>query len=68
MQTDNMTSPLCVPFIHYVPKREEMSGGWRRLNNEKLHYFYTSQNSIRVIISRMRWAEHVAHTEEIRNP
>jgi hypothetical protein len=33
----------------FVPKREEIAGGWRRLHNEKLHNFYTSPNIIRVI-------------------
>jgi hypothetical protein len=28
------------------PKREELAGGWRRLNNEELHNLYTSPNII----------------------
>jgi hypothetical protein len=35
-----------------VPKREEVAGGWRRLNNEELCNFYASPNIIRVIKSR----------------
>jgi hypothetical protein len=43
------------------PKREEVAGGWRRMNNEELHNLYSSQNIIRMIKSRrMRWAGHLA--------
>jgi hypothetical protein len=42
----------------FGPKREEMVGGWRRLQDEKLHNLYTSLNIIRVIKSRnIRWVE-----------
>jgi len=33
----------------FLPKREEVAGGWRSLRNEELHKLYTSQNIIRVI-------------------
>jgi hypothetical protein len=46
----------------FVPKGEEMVGGYRRLHNEELHNLYS-----RVIKSRMRWATHVARMEEMRN-
>jgi hypothetical protein len=40
----------------FGPKREEVSGGWRRLHNEELHNLYTLPNNVRVIKSRrMRW-------------
>jgi hypothetical protein len=33
-------------------KRDEVTGGWRRLHNYKPHNLYTSQNIIRMIKSR----------------
>jgi hypothetical protein len=49
-------------------KREEVEGGWRRLQNEELHNLYTSPNIVRVIKSRlMILAEHIARMGEMRN-
>jgi hypothetical protein len=45
------------------PKRNEGTGEWRRLHNEKLYTLYSSPSIIRVIKSR-RWAEHVACVRE----
>jgi hypothetical protein len=46
-------------------KREEVTGEWRKLNNEELHILYSSQNIIRQIKSRrMRWVGHMARTGE----
>jgi len=42
----------------FGPKREEVTGGCRRLHNEELD-LYGSPN-IRAIKSRMRWVGHVA--------
>jgi hypothetical protein len=45
----------------FGPKREEVTGVWRKLHNEKLHNLYSSPDIIRFIKQRrMRWAEHEA--------
>jgi hypothetical protein len=36
----------------FGPKRDEVTGEWRRLHNKELHALYSSPNIIRVIMSR----------------
>jgi hypothetical protein len=47
--------------IVFGPKRDEVTGEWRKLHSEELHNLYLSSNIIRQITPRrMRWAGHVA--------
>jgi uncharacterized membrane protein len=39
----------------FGPKRDEVTGEWRKLHNEELHDLYSSPNTVRVIkLRRMR--------------
>jgi hypothetical protein len=45
----------------FGPRRDEVTGEWRKLHNEELCELYSSLSIIRIIKSRrMRWVGHVA--------
>jgi hypothetical protein len=51
----------------FRPKRDEETGGWRKLHNEELHNLYSSPSIIRMIKSRrMRWEGHIIRKGERR--
>ena len=51
----------------FGPKRDEVTGEWRKLHNKELSDLYCSPNIVRVIKSRrLRWAVHVAVMGERR--
>jgi hypothetical protein len=52
----------------FGPKRDEVTGEWRKLHNEELHDLYSSPSIIRISKARrMRWAGHVARMGEKKN-
>jgi hypothetical protein len=52
---------LWVPRRIFGPRRSELMGDWRKLQNEELHNLYSSPDINRKIkCRRMRWAGHIA--------
>jgi hypothetical protein len=52
----------------FVPKRDEVMEGWRKLHNEELRDSYSSPGIITIIKSRrMRWLRHLTRMGEKRN-
>jgi hypothetical protein len=52
----------------FEPKRDEVTGEWRKLHNEELHDLYSSSSITRIIKARRkRWAGHVARMGEEKN-
>jgi hypothetical protein len=45
----------------FVPKRDVVTGEWRKLQNEEFNHMYSSTNIVRMVKSRrMRMASHIA--------
>jgi len=58
---------LLVSVCQQLPRRDEVTGEWRKLHNEELNDLYYSPNIVRLIKSRrMRWAGHIARMGERR--
>jgi hypothetical protein len=52
----------------FGPKRDEVTGEWRKLHDEELRDMYSTPSIFRIIKSRMmRWSQHVARMGEKRN-
>jgi hypothetical protein len=52
----------------FEPKREKVTGEWRKLHNEEFHDLYSSPTTLRVKTSRtMRWSGHVARMGQGRD-
>jgi len=51
----------------FGPKRDKITGKWKKLHNEELSVLYSLPNIVRVVkLRRMRWAGHVARIVEGR--
>jgi hypothetical protein len=50
----------------FGPRRDEVTGEWRKLHNEELRDLHSSRSIIRMIESRIRWADSTNGGEEKR--
>jgi hypothetical protein len=67
MPRDHNQSIVIEVNRRFGPKRDEVTGKWRKLHNEELSDLYSLPNIVRVVKSRrMRWAGHVARMVEGR--
>jgi hypothetical protein len=54
-------------MLHF-PKREKVTGGWRKFHNEEVYSLYFSQGFIGMIMSGwVKWLVNAAHVGDIRN-
>jgi hypothetical protein len=52
----------------FGPRRDEVTGEWRKLHNEELRDLHSTPSIIRIMKSRrMRWVGHVARMGEKRS-
>jgi hypothetical protein len=59
---------LCIyDFTLFGPKRNEVTGEWRKLHNEELHDLHSTPTIVGIMkLRRMSWARHVTRMEEGR--
>jgi hypothetical protein len=50
----------------FGPMWDQLTGEWRKLNNEELNNLYASPNIIWMRKSRMRWVRHVVRMRDRR--
>jgi hypothetical protein len=51
----------------FGPKKNEVTGNWRKLHNKRFHYLYSSLKARLTKIKRVRWAETALYTSGNRN-
>jgi hypothetical protein len=57
-----------IQYVGVGPRRDGVTGEWRKLYNEELNDLYSSPNIVRVVKSRrMKWARHVSCVGERRD-